>query len=374
MLVPWLTSLDGTIRLPLYSIGPYGAWGDLAYQTRWGDGASGMFEATWTMPLPAQFEHPLLRRGSLVELMDGPYRVGCPLVLSEPAVGTGLDDPWQFTATGLGRDVEGDNSFYSFKISTGASTSVPSEAVDFAQAGGWRVTGRRGSVPTSAIGGTPTTDELMTVGSLLNAAGDSLGQSWGVDSDGYVFFAANPTTPTYHVVPGAAALGTTDQDYASVVWGRYLDSITGTYLTVYAQNAATTTRFGRKEYMVPLIPMGAMSAAAAQAFVDGVMARVKGRLGWTNGLTLTSNEILTAGGVPADLSKVAEDVGAGCMVRVHGIWSDLLEYTGETWLDVVIGEARLVDGGQTIDLSPAGLAPRDLASIVEDVTGYKEAE
>jgi hypothetical protein len=79
------------------------------------------------------------------------------------------------------------------------------------------------------------------------------------------------------------------------------------------------------------------------------------------------------GGVPADLSKVAEDVGAGCMVRLQGIWSDLLEFTGQTWLDIVIGQAQYVDGAQTIQLSPIGLAARDLASVVEEVTGYKDA-
>lgn len=362
----WLTDV-------IKDAGVTSRWGDLTYQTRWGQGASGMFEASWTLALPAGYDSDILRRGTLVELMEGEYRVGCPLVLSEPAVGAGLADPWQFTATGLGRDVEGENSFYAFKIATGATTAVPSEGALFAQAGGWRVTGLRSSVPTSAIGGTSTTDELNSVGALLNAAGDSLGQSWGVDSEGYVFFAANPTTPTYQVTPGAAALGTTDESYASVVWGRYLDSTTGTYLTVYAVDAPTTARFGRKEYPANLIPMGAMSAASAQAFVDGIMARVKGRLGWTNGLTLTSNDLQTMGGVPADLSKVAEDVGTGCMVRLHSISDDLLDYTGNAFLDIVIGEARLTDGGQTIDLSPAGLAPRDFAAIIEEVTGYKEA-
>jgi hypothetical protein len=73
--------------------------------------------------------------------------------------------------------------------------------------------------------------------------------------------------------------------------------------------------------------------------------------------------------VPADLSKVAEDVGTGCMVRLHGIFDDLLETTGNTWLDIIIGEAKYADGAQTIDLSPLGLAARDLASVVEAVTG-----
>jgi hypothetical protein len=159
----WLTSLDGTQRLPLYSIGPYGAWGDLTYQFRWGDGACGMYEAQWTMPLPPQFEHPLLRRGSLVEIQQGPWRMGSPLVLSEPAKGTGYDDPWQLVATGIGRDVEGDNSFYAFRLSDGGDHRDPVRGRRLRQPR-LRVArrGPRTSVPTTAVGGNATTEELMT--------------------------------------------------------------------------------------------------------------------------------------------------------------------------------------------------------------------
>jgi hypothetical protein len=369
----WLTSLDSTLRLPVSEIGTYGTASDLSFTTRWGEGACGMYEASWSMPLPPDFHHPLLRRGTLVEVTNGPWALGSRLVLSEPAKGTGLADPWQLTATGVGREVEGDNAFTAFSLVTGDSTSIPSAAVDFAVSAGWQVDGRAASVPTSAIGGTTTPEELMTVGSLLSAAAESTSRRWGVGQDNLVFLASDPATPTYQVMPGAAALGTTDTDYASVVWLRYLDSATMTYKSVYAQNTQTEARFGRKEYIRNLIGAGAVSTATAQAWADGIMARVKGRLGWTNGLTLTSEEILTMGGMPADLSKVAEDVGSGCMVRLHGIWSDLLEFTGQTYLDVIISEARYVDGAQTIDLSPQGLAPRDLAAVVEAVTGYREA-
>jgi hypothetical protein len=368
----WLTSLDGTQRLPLYSIGDYGSWGDLTYRFRWGDGACGMYEASWTMPLPAQFEHPLLRRGSLVEITDGPWRLGSPLVLSEPAKGTGLADPWQLTATGIGRDVEGDHSFYAFDGSL-VTTAIPSTAVDRAITAGWRIAGRAASVPSTAIGGNATTDELMTLGALLNAAGDSLGQRWGVGQDNTLAFTADPTTPTYQVVPGAAALGTSDDGYATVVWVRFEDSATGLYTTVFAQDSQTEARFGRKEYPVNLIGLGPITSTLALSYATSILAKTKGRLAWTNGLELTSNEILTMGGVPADLSKVAEDVGAGCMVRLHGIWSDLLEFTGNTWLDIIIGEAVYVDGAQTIQLSPLGMTATDLSSVIEEVTGYKDA-
>ncbi len=373
MLHPRLTSVDGTQVAWLATIGPYGSWGDLSYRTRWGEGACGMYEASWTMPLPAGFEHPLLRRGTLVELMAGSYRVGSPLVLAFPTVGAGLEEPWTCTSTGIGRDVEGDHSFYAFRLSDGAATAVPSEAAAFAKAHGWRVDSVGSSVPTGAVGGSSTTDELMTCGSLFNAAAESGSTRWGVNSDNAVFFAADPTTPTYQVTPGAVALGSSDDGYATVVWGRYHDSTVDSYLTVSATDSDVEDAFGRKEYAASLIPLGPMSAAAAQAFTDGILARTKGRLAWTNNLTLTSNQLLTMGGVPADLSMVAEDVGRGNgMVRLHGIWSPLLEFNGQTYLDVVMGEAQLVDGDQQIQLSPMGMAPRDFAKVIEEVTGYKD--
>lgn len=370
MLVPWVTSIDGTLRFPLFEIGPTGSWGDLSYRFRWGEGACGMYEASWTMPLSPGFEHPLLRRGTIVELMDGPYRVGSPLVMSEPGRGTGFDDPWQVTCTGIGREVEGDNSFYALDGS-GDTTTIPTTAVDAAIARGWQIAGRDTSIPGSGPSSSATSDDLQTVGALLTSIGQLVnGSRWGVGQDNLVRLMTDPTTPTYHVVPGAAALGTADDDYATVVLFRYLDDVTHTYATAVSPTSPSNveTRYGRREYPVDGTALGEIPAANAQGFADGILAKSKGRLAWVGGLTLTSNEILTSGGVPASLSKVAEDVGSGCMVRLHGIFDDLLEFTGNTWLDIIVGEAKLTDGAQTIDLTPLGPAPRDLAAVVESIT------
>lgn len=368
MIHPRLTTLDDASAF-LSTIGPTGAWSDLSYTTRWGSGACGMFEASWSMPLPPDFSHPLLRRGTLVELMDGPWRIGSPLILSEPAVGSGLGDPWKFTATGIGREIEGQNSFYA-DDGAGNPTTVITTAVDQAIADGWRITGRDASVPATSPSSLTTSDTLNTVGAVVAAGAEIAGKRWGVKNDNLLYFMPDPSTPSYMVVPDVAALGTADDDYASTVKVQYLDSTTGTFLTRTATNAQTAARFGVRQYPVDITDRGAMSSSAAQNVADQVLALFKGRLGWNNGLTgLTSNEILTAGGVPADLSMVAEAVGNGCMIRLHGIFNDLLEYNGQTWLDIIAGEARLADGAQTIDINPMGLAPRDVAAVIESVAG-----
>lgn len=378
MLHPRLTPVGSSTPVWLGSLDPTGSWADLSYTFRWGQGASGMFEASWTVALPPGFRNPLLRGGTLVELMKGERRVGSPLILTEPSVGTGLDNPWGFTAIGIGREVEGDSSFFALDAS-GNTTTIGTTAVDNAitrpsSTVGWRIAGRDATIPASGPSASATSDGLQTVGNLLGLIADeTAGKRWGVGQDNLVRLMSDPTTPTYHVTPGSAALGTADDDYATLVLFRYLDNVTHTFATRFSpalgSPSATELRFGHREFAVDRTDLGEIPAATAQAFADGILAKSKGRLAWTNGLTLTSNEILTSGGVPASLSKVAEDVGEGCMVRLHGIFDDLLETTGQTWLDVIIGEAKYADGAPTIDLNPLGLAARNLATVIEAVSG-----
>jgi len=364
---PRLTPVGGGTPIWLAEIGPYGAWGDLSYTTRWGDSASGMYEASCTFPLPPDFEHATLRRGSLFELMEDGYRVGCPLVLSDPSKGTEPGQPWTLTATGIGRDVEGSDAFTALDGSLN-TTAIPSTAATQAKARGWRITTVGASVPVTAVGASSTTEGLNSTGALLTAAGEGLGQRWGVDREGTLFFSIDPGSPAYQTVPNAVTLSTADDNYATTVFGRYLDLATGSYLTVQATNAPVATVFGRKEYNVDLTPLGKIATATAQGFADGILARSKGRLAYTNSITVSSQQLLTMGGGRANLTQVAEDVGQGCMVRLHGITSDLLAFTGKTYLDVVIGEARRRDGEDLIDLAPVGLAARDLAAVVEEIT------
>jgi hypothetical protein len=288
MLHPRLTPIGstpgGSSSVWLAQIGTYGYWADLQLNTRWGDGASGMYEAQWTMALPPNFSHPLLRRGTLVEIMDGSYRVSSPLVMSEPTVGAGLDAPWQFVAAGIGRDVEGENSFYAADGSENATT-VPTTAVDKAIVDGWRIGGRDASVTSTSPSALATSENLNTVGALLSAAAQAAGQRWGVKNDNLLYFMSDPTTPTYQTTPNAAALGVADDDYASTVKGRYLDSSTGTYLTRIATNATAATQYGVRQYMVDFTDRGAVTSTVAQGWADQVLALLKGRLGWTNGLT-----------------------------------------------------------------------------------------
>lgn len=371
MLHPRLTpvgaSIGGSSSAFLAAVSPYGAWSELTLITRWGDGACGNFELSFKMPLPAAFSHPLLRRGTLVELMDGPYRVGSPFIMSEPSVGSGLDNPWQITCVGIGREVEGDSTFLALD-SLGNTNNIGTTVVDQAILRGWRIDGRDPTIPAGGVSTLSTTDDLKSVGAVLTEIAQVSDKRWGVRQDNFVSLLADPVAPTWQVTPDTVELGTADDDYATVVYGRYYNSGAGNALaTVTASTSAANTQtvFGRKEYPADLTAMGPMPTGNAQIIVNTILAKSRGRLAWTNGLTLTSNELLSIGGVPAALSMVE----AGQMVRLNGISNDLLEYNGQTWLDIIIGETRYVDGAQTITINPLGLAARDLASITEAITG-----
>lgn len=361
---PRLTSLDGASSAFLAEIGPWGSWGDLSWITRYGDGPCGMFEASWSMPLPPDFDHPLLRRGTRVELMDGPWRVGSTLVLNEPARGGGYSEPWRLVASGVAREAIGENSYYAVDGSWNSTGDV-AVATDRAIADGLPWAGRDANTVVTAAA---IPDGLISLGTLFTQIGDRDNKRWGVGQDDYVRFLTDPTEPTYHVVPDASALAVADDNYATLVIARYVDSTSHTFATVTAPASAPAieSRYGHREYAVDLTDRGEISAASAQARADGIYALTKGRLGWANGLTLNSNQLLTPGGVPADLSLISEQVGEGLMIRLHGLYDDLLE---TPYLDVIIGEAKYADGSDVIDLAPLGMVATDFAAVIEQVAG-----
>lgn len=354
----------------LAEIGDFGAWGDLKRTTRWGTGASGNFEVSLTMPLPVDFEHPLLRRGARLEVMDGDLRVGSSLAIAQITRGS-LDKPWEIVAEGVGRLAEGRSSFYALDGS-GAVTTTPEIAVDAAIARGLKWAGPDATIPGLPIG---AAGEPVPLGDLLNSAVITTGSPgathWGVWDEDLVGFRDDPTEPAYQVVLQNLTLSVADDSFATVVYVRYTDVGTGLNATVHSPAAAppAETEFDRQEYLVPLTDRPAMSAAAAQDYADGIYEAVMGRLAFTDRLTLTADELQTIGGERSDLTMVE----AGQMVRLQGITSQLLEYDGLTYFDIVIGQGIHTDGAQTIDIAPTGLAARDLAAIVEDITGWATA-
>lgn len=329
---------------PAALLTPYG-YGELT----WSHAADGgCKEISWKMGFPANFSHPSFVRGKWVEVREGPWSV-CAGLLTEPDI----DDDWTFTA--VGGATLADNGFLALDGS-GNVSFTPDTAIDRAitKGIGWT---RPASLSSSAFKSTTTTDDLLYLGALLDQWADSAGKRWGVNAQREVYAAADPTTPTWYMVPGSGRFGLADDDYASTLVLRYVAS-GGSYATTTVTDTDAESRFGPREYGVDLTSLGVLTAGQAQAVGNGMIAKGKARMGFTSGIEASPFQLLTTGGRPAPLALVKGQQ----MVRQFGV----LDSQGQPipYADWVIGETSYDAGSSTISLTPVGLAARDLGTAL----------
>lgn len=325
---------------------------NLTTRFAWSQEGGGFHEATWEMDLPVDFDHPALQRGALLEVMDGGLRIGQG-ILAEPGR---TEKGKSFVALGLYREAE----HYLCFDGSGNSTSVLDTAINRAISHGAPFT-----LPTSIL-----TDPLKTgdaveglnyLNVLATSAAIEQSKRWWVDADGGFRMSTNETTPTWHIIPGVTYPGVADDDYASALFGRYLQIVGGTP-TLYTRTAvdvAAAARWGYREYAVDLTPLGSISNARVDNRLAGLLARGKARLSFTDRIEVGPNELLTAGGRPASMSMVA--TGFGDVVRVHGLNSYSQWLDGNPYLDFVIGETEWVNGADSISIAPEQFSGRSLA-------------
>lgn len=322
-------------------------WGDLEWGTK---AQGGMDSISWSMDTDTSFRHPALRTDSLVEIFDGASRIGAGY-MDEPDVAGGT-----FSAVGLYRAAE----HYLCLNAMGNGSSIPDESIDQAIARGlpWK---RRESFSSARFtpDGAADTSGLNYLHTLLDGYADEASTFWFLDGDGYVHNAAAETAPTWVLPPGITDLGVSEDDYASDLYGRYLAS-GGSILPVNRGDAAARDAFGRREAPVDLTSLAVITSAKAQAILAGLLAKGRARPAFTQSVDVSSDQLLTVGGVKADLSMVR----AGQVVRSHGFFDDIAYLQGRNYLDWLIGETKYADGSDVITLSPQGLAPRDLAAVL----------
>lgn len=295
----------------------------------WADGGSG--SASWEFALTRRSQHQALRVGSLVEVMAGPLPLFTGL-LSQPDRTT-----WQCTAYGLASAAKK----YLALDGTLSNTRDVADAIAQAQATGWQAT------DPDALTGVASGDETgnpITLADLLDARALDLGHRWGVNGKGRLFMRADPTVPQWIASPDSAAFGTTDEDRANTLYGRYLDSGTSTYLT------ATAGTGDAPQAAEDLTDRGAMTNAQAVAVLDGMLT-ARSETAWTNGVTLTRDQLQTIGGTPASLLSVR----AGQLMRTLGLAYGARGIAN----DVVIGKTRYdAATPHQIYVEPVNTAPR----------------
>lgn len=296
------------------------------------DGGCG--EASWTFSASSRLQHQALVPRAVVQVMAGPVPVYTGL-MTEPDRTTG-----ECHALGLSADL------FKWVALDGATTRNLEAAIGRAVSLGWPGTN---PTPVAGTAAGDATGNPVKVGNLLDDYAGQTGQRWGTDGSGRLYMRPDPTIPAWLATPGAAAFGVTDESAPTSLVGRY-DTGAG---------YASTNNVGTpgSEEVVDLTDRGALTLVAAEAILAGMLVR-RGDVSWTNGVTLSGDQISTFGGTPAGLSAVR----AGQMVRAHGFGYGV--FSQAPWLDVVIGKTRYTAGEDSIYVEPVNTAPRTMAGVL----------
>lgn len=322
-----------------------GAWSEMTVTQEW---PHGLDSVTWKMK--PETRHPKLNGGTLCEVFDNGHRLG-PARMTESVGNDG-----EFAAKGLWSQAQG---VYALDGS-GNATNTPDTAIDAAISRGAVTWTRPASLSAVAWG---TASEPMLLTELLDKAIGGLGKRWYIDADGAVRAANDPTTPNYVVPHAVAGRGLTlaEDTYFSHIVGTYSSStVPGTFPTVTVGDAAAATRWGRREALCDLTPMGPITAATATTELTNRLALSGARMGYAESLDLGRGQLTTSGGTAVPLTFPT----AGQMVRLMGV-TDRTRATGESPVtDVVIARSTYTDGAATVRLDPMGKADRDLSELL----------
>lgn len=336
---PWV-KVDGK---PLATVAP--GWGDPIITHRFPSG--GCWEMSWDIPVRRQTRQVALLARKTVEAFVGATPVWSGF-MTEPNWDTG-----EMVAQGWVRQGEEAICF----DGTGKTTSIPDTAIDQAVVRGALTWVRRSSISTAAFSTGTVTDRFNYITALMDAYHTANTLGWGINARREIFsYSLNAATPSLAVYPDSGALGTSDAALAGKMYGRYLNAATSRLET-------TSVGTGTPEVGVDLTAkLGPTTAAAVQTVLNGMIAKLGARGGWTNGLSLTEEQITTMGGAGASLALVT----AGQTMRLHGL-RDLRGLGAYT--DIVLSETQWNVAEQTVEVTPLGYQPRDLGSIVEEGGG-----
>lgn len=323
---------------------------------------AGLHEVKWRMDLGGDLSAaPALRNGAVVRLVaDMPLGYA---ILSEPVPGR----PAEFYAEGIGRVLARMPAI----DGSGNATTRPDTAIDAAIARNSRlsVLSRPASLSNADLV-SAASSPLNTVGALLDAWASENGRVWGVDADGQVVAHADPTEPAWALSPDEAMAGTADDEYVSHLYGRWVSAMTpegnpsAWSVTVVGDDGSPGTashRWGRVEATIDLTPLGLLNGSRAASVLDGRLASLGPRMGWSNAAVGDSVTLARIGGADAALHSVE----AGQMIRAMRVLdeSGALDWSGRR--DIILSQVTHRAGEEAITLVPVGLAPRDFAGALE---------
>ena len=338
------------VRVGGYWMSGIAAWGDLKTATR----TVGDWQASWSMirdPRKKLQRHPALVYGAAVEVKLGPLTVWAGS-LTEPdwdsgeivALGSARQAETALCLTGAGQ--------VTTKANTAINQAIARGAVDWT----------RGDYFTDTPVGEADDSGIQTsLARLLDAwaeDADNDATGWRVGPDRVLRIAQDTEDdPQWYVVPGAGELGAADDERVDRVFVRYSDSGAGGSLKTASYPAATPA--GGIERGADITNRGAITATKAGKIAQGIWAKMAGRSGWANGISVSRSQVTTPGGVPANLGLIR----AGHAMRLLGV----PDPRGPAHnLDVVIGDTEYDWSTGTIQLNPVGLAARTFEAVLEE--------
>lgn len=315
---------------------------------------NGPDEATWTMALRDNERPAFLHRGARVEVYAG-ARAVFPGALAQPNW-----DTMEFAAIGAARLGESAECL----TAAGAVTSKPNTAFDQATARGvvpWTRVDDFGNTDIAGAEGGASTDDPDpgSVNDLADLWALEEDSQWRVTDDLRLVIAPeDETEPKWLILPNVAELGVSDDETVDRVFLRYFDSTANKNRTV---SYPAVTPPGGMERRASVVSRGPMSAARASAIAAGIYRKaLAGQVGWTNGVELVEGQILTRGGLVANLALIR----GGDTVRMLGAADP--RHRGRRWLDFVVEEATWRPAERSIQLDPVGLAARTWEQILTD--------
>lgn len=299
----------------------------------------GCLSASFALALNARSQHQLLRRDTLVEVMCGPLPMWTGLIADADRT------TWEVRAVGLSTSLRD----YLAVDSADNPTRNVGVAIDQAIARGWQ-----GRNPfTVGIGVTvpgDTDGTPITVGQLLDDLCEWFpgGLRWGTDAWGNLYVRPpGASEPRWLAMPDSAAFGSTSENTATRLVGRYFDG---------TNHLPASVGSGAPERPEDLTSWGTITEADAESILAGRLERT-GFTGWVNGVTLGHSQLRTLGGAAAFLGAVA----GGQTMRAHG-----LPYTTtqSLYLDVEIGRTSYTAGEAEVVVEPINTAPRTFVAVL----------
>ncbi len=310
--------------------------GDLEITDRW---PGGNWSVDWSMNLAPGQKPPALRAGAPVKVMYG----------SHPRWGGTLADPdWDSgTFHADGRCMQAQTVLA--EDNNGEPVVAPAWALLYANNRGALDWFHWGEPFADGTEDEPT--DVNTMWDLFDTWAEQIGRRWGVAGDGLFYSAADPTTPTFHVLPGVDGLGLSRERQATHVRAQYITSqLQFAYVGAVAPGwASPESRIERK---VDLTEMGTMTSAKAQASVTNLMSRFGTKEAFTNGLEVRRGMVVDGAGQTVGLAAIRP----GLMYRVHGMRDPR---NGLPYTDFVAGETVWRTTEDAVQINPIDMVAAD---------------